>query len=360
MSRVRMAPGWFALLLAACAAPPAADSASASTSTGAEDTSPTTSENATASSTGDAGAGPRLNHLQALGTHNSYHVSPGDAVPDWDYTHRPLDEQLGTQGVRQFELDIHFDGVGQPIGVYHVEALDSGSTCGTLGACLEVMKAWSDAHPQHHPLYVMIEVKSLFAAAAGDALLQTLEDQIAHVWPRERLIVPDDVQGAAATLRDGVAANGWPTIDAARGRALFVLHDGADWRDAYTASGSTAGKLLFPDAFGELDLWFAAVHSINDAKADADRIAAAVDAGHLVRTRADADNVEPAAGDTTRAAAALASGAHFISTDYPPPKGDTFDYVFEIPGGTPSRCNPRSAPPGCAAADIEDPQLVGP
>ena len=43
-----------------------------------------------------------------------------------------------------------------------------------------------------------------------------------------------------------------------------------------------------------------------------------------------------------------------IFTDYPPPKGEV-DYVFEIPGGTPSRCNPRTAPPDCTPAMIESP-----
>lgn len=47
-------------------------------------------------------------------------------------------------------------------------------------------------------------------------------------------------------------------------------------------------------------------------------------------------------------------GAHWISTDFPAPV-DGVDYVVEVPGGTPSRCNPITAPPDCAAADVEDP-----
>src|SRR5262245_16488950 len=49
----------------------------------------------------------RLNHLQAKGTHNSYHIAPeGDLIPALEYTHMPLDVQLSSQGVRQFELDV--------------------------------------------------------------------------------------------------------------------------------------------------------------------------------------------------------------------------------------------------------------
>ncbi len=153
--------------------------------------------------------------------------------------------------------------------------------------------------------------------------------------------------------REGLAANGWPTIDASRGKILVVLHDGGNWRDSYVAAG-TRGHVLFPDAFDDLEAPFAAVHTLNDPTGDAATIAAALDAGHLVRTRADSDNVEPFAGDDTRAMAALASGATIISTDYPPPMGE-LDYVFEIPVGTPSRCNPRTAPADCTPADIETP-----
>jgi len=356
---------WFAWMLAACREPAATattdgtaattDGTAATTTT--TDAAPTTTTGST--TTGLFDERLRIDHLQALGTHNSYHLSPGTLVKEWDYTHLPLDQQLAQQGARKFELDIFFNGVDGPIDVYHIELLDTSSTCATLVDCLMTLKTWSDGHLAHHPLYVMIELKSPFVPADAQALLTTLEAQILSVWPRERLLVPDDVQGTAANLRDGVAATGWPAIDDARGKLLLVFHDGGQWRDAYTDGGtSTAGRLLFPDAFGDVSLPFAAVHSINDPIAEATQIEAAVAAGHLVRTRADADNVEPSKGDTTRATAALASGAHFISTDYPPPKGDKYDYVFEIPGGTPSRCNPRTAPPECTSAAIEDPQAL--
>lgn len=339
-------------LALACAAPPASTAGDASTGDDPASTGAASTGAPTSSTTGEPGGAPRMNHLQAMGTHNSYHVSPGSLVKQLDYTHRPLDEQLALQGARKFELDIHFTGVGEPVQVYHLETLDMGTTCATLVECLMTMKTWSDGHPAHHFLYVMLEFKSPFDAANAGALLGTLEQQILSVLPRERVIAPADVQRDAATLRDGLAAGGWPTLDAARGKFLFVLHDEAKWREAYTAGGQAPG-LLFPDAFGDLTLPFAAVHSINDPITDVAKIHAAVDAGHLVRTRADSDNLEPAAGDYTRADAALASGAHFISTDYPPPKGDKYDYVFAIPEGNPSRCNPRIAPADCTAQSIE-------
>ena len=71
--------------------------------------------------------------------------------------------------------------------------------------------------------------------------------------------------------------------------------------------------------------------------------------GYIVRTRADSGGEEADNNDTTRLIAALTSGAHSISTDYPA-KVDGIDYWVEIPEGNPSRCNPVSAPPSCTSA----------
>ena len=90
---------------------------------------------------------------------------------------------------------------------------------------------------------------------------------------------------------------------------------------------------------------------LNEPIAQEARIRAAVEAGFLVRTRADTDGVEPRAGDTTRLEAALRSGAHMISTDFPVPV-EGIDYTVEIPGGAPSGCNPVTAPPECTAEAV--------
>ena len=68
-----------------------------------------------------------------------------------------------------------------------------------------------------------------------------------------------------------------------------------------------------------------------------------VQLGYMVRTRADADTVQARSGDTTRREAALNSGAHFISTDYPVPNLDFSEYQVTIPGDDVARCNPVNA-----------------
>lgn len=290
----------------------------------------------------------------SVGTHNSYHRrTEGVDRPEWDYEHRPLDEQLGVVGVRQFELDVwYIEGSFQ---VFHVPVLDQESTCPTFVECLEDLKGWSDAHPAHQPLLTLLEVKDVMGDEGPRDYFEVLEAELSSVWPRERLVTPDDVTGGQGELRDALAEHGWPTLGELRGRALFVLHDGGDHRAAYTADG-TSGDLLFPDAQGDLDLPYAAVHTMNDPTDP--HIAEVVAAGHLVRTRADADGDAARSGDTSQRDAALASGAHFVSTDFPEPAPET-GYVVEIPGGTPSGCNPLHAPAECTPEAIEDPAFVG-
>ncbi len=300
----------------------------------------------------------RLNQLQALGTHNSYHVQPAIPVPEWAYSHLPLDEQLGMQGVRQFELDLNWDLFGRRFRVFHVPVIDDVTTCDDMITCLNVLHGWSLAHPAHHPMLVMLEMKSGDGAAAEQ--LEVLHSEILAVWPRESVIAPDDVRGDFETLREAVTQAGWPTLGASRGKILFVLHASGGWRRALLDGAPSAeGKLIFPDTFDDTDEPFAAFRSINDPVANGSDIAEAVRAGFLVRTRSDSNGVEARARDFDRAAAAFESGAQFVSTDFPyPPSDDAYGVV--VPGGTPSRCNPLIAPMSCFSQAVEDPRAILP
>lgn len=295
----------------------------------------------------------RLHHVQVKSTHNSYHVEPpGNRLQDWDYTMPPLDEQLDAHGVRHFELDIRFDEETQEIAVYHLPIVDEVSTCPTLVACLQVLREWSHTHRGHLPLLVHIEPKHTLPSDA-EAHFDLLHRELTSVWPEECIVTPDEVRGAHATLAEAVAAEGFPLLGDVRGRVLFMLLDTGTWREAYTRGRSDiGGRLLFAE--GDAGEPFAAVRREDGPIEGGAAIGAAVRAGMLVRTRADSGSVEPLAGDTTRAEAALASGAHMISTDYPAPGNDK-DYTFDIPGGTPARCNPVTAPGSCTPEALEDP-----
>ena len=325
----------------------------------------------TSSTSGTPDAGPtfhyahddtlRLNQFQVKGTHNSYHIAQPQAIKALNYTHVPLDEQFRSQGVRQIELDTHYNYVKDLYEVFHLGTIDEGTTCRLFTDCLKVIKTWSDANPAHLPIFIQVEPKDDPLEGEAENLFGRLEGDVLSVFPRERVITPDSVRGKAASVREGLAANGWPTLGEVRGKILFFVDNSAGFRQYYTHNNKDLdGRLMFVD--GDLDSPWSGVILANTPDTDAAKITAARKANMIVRTRADGDNEEPYAGDTTHRDEAIAGGAQMISTDYPvavkgvPAMGPV--YVVEIPDGTPARCNPVTAPKDCVSTDIEDPKFI--
>jgi len=292
----------------------------------------------------------QLNHIQAEGTHNSYHQMTLP-IPAWWYTLDPLDVQAGSQGVRQFELDLHYSPTAG-FEVYHVPVVDEGTSCRALTECLSVLKQWSDDNPGHHPLMVLLEPKESSVPVSDGQFFDELEGEILSIWPRERIITPDRVQGSYPSLEAAVTSEGWPTLGEVRDTILFVLHDSGELRDYYTYNGTgLEDRLMFAESSPGTP--YAATLIMNDPMGSAVAIQDAVAAGYMVRTRADSCCKNAATNDSSQFQAALKSGAHWISTDFP--SEDAWpEYYIEIPGGSPSGCNPISAPDICTSGDIEN------
>src|SRR5690606_1256748 len=147
---------------------------------------------------------------------------------------------------------------------------------------------------------------------------------------------------------------GWPTVDESRGKVMFMMDNGGGYRTDYLEGHPTLeDRVLFTNANpGDDDAAFIKRNDPFDAS-----IPGLVEAGYVVRTRSDGDTVEARANNTGPRDAALASGAQWVSTDYPVPGmavGFTSPYVAQIPGGTVARCNPVNGPSGCTNLAIED------
>lgn len=293
----------------------------------------------------------RINQLQAKATHNSYHVQKPGSLAEFAYTHKPIDEQLDTQGVRALEIDLHFDYECQRHEVFHLPLVDDQTTCRHFTECLAVVRKWSDEHLGHHPLFVQLEPKN---DGADDAAmrLDIIEREILSVFPRDAIITPDEVKGGAATLAAAVA-NGWPTLGKTRGRVLFYMLASGGMRDEYTHGGKDlAGRLMFVSSHPTEP--FGSIVIVDDPTREAARIEAALAAGMIVRTFAE--NFAALELATTQSQTALDSGAQIIATDYPA-KTATSTWVFENPG-TPSRCNVKTAPMTCTNEAIESPDRL--
>ena len=339
-----------------------------------------------------------MTDLLTVGTHNSYKLAVppeemaamvaarGPAALGIDYSHRPLTQQLDA-GARQLEIDVVADpqgglfakpltalGKGAPFTpeaaavmaqpgfkTLHMPDVDFRSSCLTFVACLREVRAWSDAHRDHAPILIMLNAKEGAATIPGgvtpppftEPLFDALDAEIRSVFGEDRLITPDQVQGKAKTLREGVLAGGWPKLGAARGKVFFALDENPAKVAIYRGQRvSLEGRAMFVNTDEASPA--AAYLTLNDPIAQKDRIAAAVKAGFIVRTRADADTRAARANDTRQRDAALTSGAQYVSTDYiwadPRFAGG---YTVRLPGNKVAVCNPVRQPTGCGGRDLE-------
>jgi len=339
----------------------------------------------------------RLNQIQAIGTHNSYKLAIDPPLMEMigkrnaataltlDYAHRPIAEQLDA-GARQIELDPYDDPDGgafaDPLGVrllaqqgvtipppdvaalarpglkvLHASDIDFRASCVTFIACLVQVKAWSDANRSHTPILIMINPKHTPISWEGATPVRTfgkdafnrMEAEILSVFPRDRIVTPDEVRGGHATLREAVLAGGWPTLGASRGKVIFVVDDApARWAAYVEGHPSLRGRIAFVGAGAAFEAPEAAILVMNEPHEDEALIRERVAMGFIVRTRADADTREARTGDTNRREAALASGAQYISTDYiwPDPRFAP-GYTARLPGNAAARCNPVNASTAC-------------
>lgn len=254
-----------------------------------------------------------------------------------EYEHAPLAEQLDA-GMRKLELDVFCEGEGR-FTVGHVQRIDMNSHCASLRGCLEQILTWSDAHPDHAPIWIGFNAKDQvieglpdprpFDARSFDEMDAVLREALGG-----RLILPAQVIQESGPR--------WPRLRDARGKFILVLDEAGRKRQLYHANWQ-ARPMFTTVAEGTPG---AAVLVLNDPLQQAERITRAVRSGYLVRTRADADTVEARTNDTRRRDAAFASGAHAVSTDYyQPARHFGTDYQVRLQGTV--RCNPVNAPPDC-------------
>ena len=332
----------------------------------------------------------RLNQIQVLGTHNSYkeaiapvemaaiRASNPKAADELDYSHPPLAVQLDA-GARAIELDVVLDPEGgrydDPMGlrlaagktlpydaapmrrpglkVFHIQDFDYRSNCDLFADCLREIRAWSQAHPDHVPILITLNLKDGDLKTPGTvhmlkfdaAAMESVDAEIRSVFREDELITPNTLQGPHPTLRAAARAHAWPTLGEARGKVLFALDEGPENIAVYRGKRrSLEGRVMFVNTDERSPA--AAYITLNEAQDPAEqaRIRADVAAGFLVRTRADADTAEARRNDVARREAAFASGAQFVSTDYMEPDSRFGPYEVKMPGGVVARLCPHPAP----------------
>ena len=336
-----------------------------------------------------------LNQIQVIGSHNSYNLgfAPSEekfarsrnpkTYESLEYHHATLTAQLDG-GVRQLEIDIVQDPKGGRFAhpkiveltkqaglpadpdfdpnhemdkpgfkVIHIPDLNQRSSCLLFTDCLREIRTWSKAHPEHVPLFLLIENKhgrtesipnSVEAEPFTTETFDALDKEIRSVFSDDEMILPDEVRGHYPTLDAAVRAGNWPTLEKSRGKVIFLI-DQKNAGPLYTAGHPVLqGRVLFTNSDpGRPDAAF-----VEENEGTPELINQLVRQGYIVRARADENTTAARTNDTTRRDALLHSGAQMISTDYPlsePSKWTGYSVGFA--NGLPARCNIINAPPGC-------------
>jgi len=339
-----------------------------------------------------------INEIQVIASHNSYRTLTHKGVyrtvklirpflpkkfdpRAWDYSHLPLSTQLDSFGIRGLELDVYYDPQGgkyykrrgkilalqspksrveklkQPgFKILHIPDLDFNTHYITFQDALQELKQWSEAHPDHSPVFVQVEVKNSSpgsytkfkflpkivpfnqnAADSLDAEVRTVfGENLAHV------MTPDQFRNQHESLDAAVKAGDIPSLASARGKIFFILHG---CQDIYM-NGHPALKDRSMFVYSKPHSPECAFIIVDDAINNQDSIKKWVKEGYMIRTRCDEGTFEARKGDYTRQKAAFESGAQILSTDYyrpdprhkkKPKKWSSYQTLF--PDGSHSRRN---------------------
>lgn len=314
----------------------------------------------------------RLNDIQIVGSHNSYkkaidqelmkilYQEDSNLAISLEYEHLPIRDQLDL-GMRNLEIDIFHDPQGgrynRPLGllaiqnassydtlkmntpgmkVFHVQDIDFRSHYHLFSEALSEIREWSNNHPGHIPIIITMNLKDEVIDRPGFqtplpfsiAALDSVDNEILSVLGWNKLIHPDLVRSSYPTLEEAVTQTGWPLLDDARGKLLFMLDAGESINKLYLQDHpSLSGRVMFINSKeGKPE---AAFMILNNPFISFGKIQEFVKKGYMVRTRSDANTIEARNNDFTRWQKAQESGAQVITTDYYIPS-NLFESHYEV------------------------------
>ncbi|HZK38810.1 MAG TPA: Ca2+-dependent phosphoinositide-specific phospholipase C [Clostridia bacterium] len=273
----------------------------------------------------------KYNEIRTLTTHNSYKKALSESFYSVSsqvfgpekfkssmYEHDTPVAQLNN-GVRGLELDIRWQLNG--FKIFHVPLVDNLSNSPDWKMTLEELHLWSDANPNHVPVTVLIEIKqdkpylNLLSREMDEKKFLQLDRTIKDVMGVNNVITAADLLGEGyGALGEMVENNGWPTLCSMKGKFIFLLHPNSIYTEMYiNLDTSMKTQVLIPviskDNVEYYHDYAAFVLGNNPYDSSVSEL---VGRHYVVRTRMDSDLYY----DADRRAAAMASGAQLLTTDF--------------------------------------------
>lgn len=297
--------------------------------------------------------GVKINEIAIIGTHNSYQPLPtpqrrlhqkilnflynGKKGTKYKFEMDPYTEQL-EYGIRNLEIDIETvdkDGEVSFI-VTHDPISDNTSSAYDFAKGLQEIVMWSDNNPGHLPVYLLIEPKGN-VPSIGNLKNFSVDyakklDKIIKEVLGDRLLTPELVKGEFKSLEEMRMADCWPTLKAASGKIIVLLHP-CDVTDEYISiDTSLTSQAMFPMLrFEDIDKPYASFILDNEPEtAIENNKKTVVEKNLMVRTRADD---YPHFSDE-RYSYADDCSSYIITTDYPPRHVRPGDHTYTFDGYT--------------------------
>jgi hypothetical protein len=255
-----------------------------------------------------------LNQLRFPSTHNSYHKQAGhlklmiaklfapNEVEGLKYSHPPLYQQL-EEGIRSFEFDVRY--VNGSFVNMHVPIVDNSSNSPDVALAFKEVKQWSDNHPLHIPIIIMVELSRewckyyLVQKKWNEDLCLKFDDVVFNKF-KNNLITPNNLK------------NGYPDLKEVRGKIAVVFMADFDIIGLFGVKYNNNRKATHIMVDGKHPDKSITLFVKRDDPFASD-IDSLVKSGFIVRTRADAGLVK----DKKKKNRALNSLAQIVSTDFP-------------------------------------------
>ncbi|MBO5858195.1 MAG: hypothetical protein J6R20_00245 [Clostridia bacterium] len=296
-------------------------------------------------------SGIKFNEMRFTATHNSYQSEATDAtkklyrnlstvtfglIPEdkAEFKSETLTEQFNN-GVRSIEMDVEtFDRNGEiSFTCMHSPYIEMTTTCYDFSLAMKEIAMWSDNNPNHLPITVIIEPKSVIFALddmKGFSYDYALElDSVLKETLGDKLFTPADMLRDYESFGEMRANDDWCEVKNMLGKVLILLHDCGVTQNYIDADPSLKTQAMFPmlrENDAEKD-YASFILSNNPSKLLKSQDYIIDEKKLIVRTRADSFG----SISESKAENALNSNAHIVSTDYPPRTDNTADsYVFSF------------------------------
>lgn len=281
--------------------------------------------------------GLKFNELRYIATHNSYQTEAVDeykkifknlseltfgliSEKSGEFVSPTVTEQLNN-GIYSLEIDVEtFDRDGEiSFTCMHSPTLDMTTSCYDFSLLLKEISMWSDNNPNHLPITIIIEPKSLFIPLE-DMKFFNLDyamafDEALRAGLGDKLFTPADMLRDYESFGAMRAADDWCEVKDMLGKVLILLHD-CNVTEKYIKTDPTLkSQAMFPMLREEdTDRDCASFLLINDPDEAFELSEEIIKNGKfVVRTRAD----QFTSVSQENREFALASGAQIVSTDYP-------------------------------------------